>query len=263
MHFMKCNAKMLACIAFAVIGISTAHAGSLIVYTLGVDATGANAFSDVVAGWQTPGSFGTSASLTDTTSDYRSSWVDNASDWASVTNINVGMYNASGNEVAYFNFAGPDTVQGAGVTLSNFFSSTDLVSTNYTDIPNPFTGNYFDEAGDTRRHFFVQNNYGGCQNDAGWFVVDVNGGEACSWETTQQALNTSGSERVFLYALGNTQQIWSYNGIIGAADDVGSADVFAITVTSGLVSSPEPSTLLTLGSALSVLGFIRLRRRRG
>jgi hypothetical protein len=39
-------------------------------------------------------------------------WVDNASNWASVSNIDVGMYNASGTEVAHLDFAGPDTVQG-------------------------------------------------------------------------------------------------------------------------------------------------------
>jgi hypothetical protein len=262
MRFVKCNAKIFVCIAFAGIGISTAHAGTLVVYKLGVDATGANAITpDVVTGWQTPGSFGTDASLTDATSDYRNSWVDNATNWASVTSIDVGMYDANGDEVAYFDFAGPDTVQGAGVTISDFFTPSDLVSTNYTDIPSPFTGNYFSEAGDTQRHFFVQNNYGGCPSDMGWFVLDTNGGEGCGWESYQQGLNTSGSDRAFLYALDNTLQNWNNNGN-GAPDDVGSADVFAITVTSSLVSStPEPSTLLMLGSGLGALGFIRIRRR--
>jgi hypothetical protein len=245
----------------ALLGSSAAQAGQMVVYELGADATGANALPDVVGGWTAAGSFGSSASLTTDNADFRSSWVDNNTNWASVTNIDVGMYNANGNEVAHLDFAGPNTIQGAGVTLANFFSPGDLVSSNYTDIL-PFGGNFFDEGADSLRHWFVNQNYGGCPSDTGWIVVDVGGGEGCGWETSQQALNSSGSGRVFLYAMGNTRQNWNNNGIL-APTGVGSADVFAITVTSALISSsPEPSTLLTLAGGLGVLGCMYLRRRR-
>jgi hypothetical protein len=256
-------AGMLLWTTAAILGLSTAQAGQMVVYQLGVDAVGANEISDVVTGWTTPGAFGSAIPLTNDTADFRSSWVDNATNWASVTKIDVGMYNANGTEVANFDFAGPDTVQGAGVTLSSFFLPGDLVSTNYTDIPNPFTGNFFSESGDSLRKWFVQNNYNGCQNDAGWMVVDIGGGEGCGWENSQQTLNSSGNGRVFLYALDDILTNWNNNGI-GTPDDVGSADVFAVTVTSDLVSStaPEPSTLLTLAGALGALGCVYLRRRR-
>lgn len=40
-------------------------------------------------------------------------------------------------------------------------------------------GLVFRDSGLNRR-FFIQNNYGGCSNDAGWFLVVE--GSACSWE---------------------------------------------------------------------------------
>lgn len=262
MFFGKTYGTLLGCAMIAGLAFSTAQAGTLEVYKLGVNATGANSIGDVVSGWQTPGSFGSNPSLTDASTDYRNSWVDDPTNWASVTSIDVGMYDANGNEVAYFDFAGPDTVQGAGVTVSSFFNPNDLIATNYTDVL-PFGGNYFSENGDTQRKFFVQNNYGGCGNDTGWLVLDQNGGEGCSWESTQQ--NGSGSQRAFLYALNDTRQNWNNNGILNDPNEVGNAPVFAITVTSALVpaSTPEPSTILTLGGALGALGFLRLRRRRG
>lgn len=257
-------AGMLLWTTVAFAGISAAQAGQLVVYQLGADSTGAKEITDVVAGWTTAGAFGSPLSLNNDTADYRNNWVDNSTNWASVTNIDVGMYNSDGTEVAHLDFAGPDTAQGAGVTLGSFFNINDLASSNYTDIPDPFTGNFFSEAADSNRHWFVNNNYGGCPNDVGWIVVDVNGGEGCSWENSQQALNTSGNGRAFLYALGNTRQNWNNNGIINSPVEVGNADVFAITVTSALVTStPEPSTLLTLAGALGALGCgMRFRRRR-
>jgi hypothetical protein len=105
----------------------------------------------------------------------------------------------------------------------------------------------------------VQNSYGGCPNDVCWTVIDVEPTEGCTWETSMQALNTSGSGRVFLYALNNTRQNWNNNGIVNNPDDVGSAAVFAITVTTAS-SVPEPATLLSFGAALAALGFIRRKR---
>lgn len=34
--------------------------------------------------------------------------------------------------------------------------------------------------GNLERRFFVQNNYGGCSNDAGWFLVVEK--DTCAWE---------------------------------------------------------------------------------
>lgn len=39
---------------------------------------------------------------------------------------------------------------------------------------------YCGRDGSLERRFFIQNNYGGCQNDAGWFLVVEK--DTCAWE---------------------------------------------------------------------------------
>ena len=39
---------------------------------------------------------------------------------------------------------------------------------------------YSGRDGSLERRFFIQNNYGGCQNDAGWFLVVEK--DTCAWE---------------------------------------------------------------------------------
>lgn len=252
MSFATRHAAVLACLTFAGLGISTAQANSLIVYKLGSTASGVSAFSDVVSGLTSSGTFGSNASLTDGSSDYRDAWIDNATNWASVTNIKVGMYDESGNEVAYLNFAGPNSVQGAGVSLSSFFSPADLASSNYTDIPtSPFTGNIFSAAGGDRRYFYVNNNYGGCPADVGWFAVVANFGYPCPWESS----TTNANGRAFLYALGNVRQNWT-------SGQIGEANVFAVTITSDLAPAgvPEPATIVLVGAGLATVRLLRRRR---
>jgi len=252
MLFVKRCAAILACSFFAgVAGMSTAKADDLVVYKLGVNATGANAVSNPSFAWTTPGNFGSNPSLTDSTTDYRSSFAD--TNWSEVTSVNVGMYDSSGNEVAYFTFEGPAGGGGVGETIANFYSTTYLTGSNYTDLSS-FSGNFFSYSGDQTngRGWFVNQNYGGCGSDTGWFDVDF-GSKPCSWETTR---DNATSGRGFLYTLNNNQQNWN-------TSNVGSADVFAITVTFPGNSSvtPEPSTLVTLGTGLAGLaGFIRRRR---
>jgi hypothetical protein len=113
--------------------------------------------------------------------------------------------------------------------------------------PGGFSGNCFSEDAShvDRRAWFVNQNYGGCGNDAGWMVVEFGGGGFCGWESSRP--NASG--RALIDTTGNTRHNRN-------SDSVASATVFAITVE----TAPEPSTVLLVGSAFAVLGLLHRRR---
>lgn len=228
-----------------------ASAGQFVVYKLGVDATGANAVSDSYLSWVNAGGFNegnaNAISLTNTTLDYKDSFVDSAANWATVTSVNVGFYQ-SGREVASLDF-NPDTSD------ATFYSAQDLTGSSWGDLSSAFTGNFFSETGDPNynRRWFVEHNYGGCGNDSGWAVVlDATSNTPCGWESG----NIDAAQRAFLFA--NSTGYVNWNGTTGP---VGKADVFAITVTTASSSTPEPSTFALLGSALVGLG-VTIRKRR-
>jgi hypothetical protein len=59
----------------------------------------------------------------------------------------------------------------------------------------------------------VNQNYGGCGVDTGWFVVSTTGGtKVCPWE------QLAGSGTRILYANGTTAANWSTAAAVGAAD---------------------------------------------
>lgn len=242
---------------------ATAHASpvSLLVYKLGVDASGSNAIDslgagvDAYSGWADSGGFNlgnaTAQSLANDTLDYKNSWVDSATNWATVTSVTVGMYQ-NGAEQAYMTFS-------AGTDKLDFYAAANLTGTSYTDLSAAgFSGNIFSAAGDQafKRLWFVENNYGGCRADAGWFVVlDTDNLGFCHWERG----NKSADGRAFLFADDNTSQNWN-------SDDIGKADVFAVTVTYNPpvniqpIGVPEPASGAMIAGAVLGLAFLRRRR---
>ncbi|RUS70120.1 hypothetical protein EGW08_022121 [Elysia chlorotica] len=73
-----------------------------------------------------------------------------------------------------------------GATYMNWMSKDRLVDSCYEDLKNA-TPNFFSIMGDDviRRRFFIQNNYGGCANDAGWTVAVDSPSPPCTWEKNE------------------------------------------------------------------------------
>ncbi|KAK7104888.1 uncharacterized protein [Littorina saxatilis] len=98
---------------------------------------------------------------------YRSRLID-LWDQLPILRVRVGVYKDNV-EQRFFEFNGKNS------NYDNWFSQSRLIKSSYTDLsaatrPQP---NFFSIAGDHRhgRHFFINNNYGGCNADAGWLVV--------------------------------------------------------------------------------------------
>ncbi|XP_070568449.1 uncharacterized protein [Ptychodera flava] len=124
---------------------------------------------------------------------YKNSKID---DWSSlgVKEVKVAVYDQC-KEVMNMVF------NGEGSDKNNWFSKDRLTSTSYTDLDTNSATNYFSIEGDDgiSRHFFVNANYGGCGNDAGWLVVVDTENVACDWsemETRPYFLCGSAGQKV-------------------------------------------------------------------
>lgn len=180
--------------------------------------------------------------------DYKDSWVD--SNWSEILSVRVSMY-SQGSEVAHIDF------NGAGTTKSDFFQLANVTGSSWTGVGG---GNFFSIAGDpgNQRHWFVQNNYGGCSVDRGWMVVLEARSGPCTWDNTGR-LALGDTTRGFLYSTLTSHGNWNISS------EYGVADVFAVSVSydDGTVPptpAPVASTALLLSGGLA--GFAALRRRR-
>ena len=111
---------------------------------------------------------------------------------------------------------------GATTNATNWFINTRLTASSYPDLPaGPF--NYYAIAGDAAngRRWFINRQYGGCNVDAGWLIID-SAPDPCSWET-----NVNAPALRILYAPGVSFTNWQT-----AVDNnqIGFADVFAVFV---------------------------------
>lgn len=206
---------------------------------------------DAFTGWTNTGGFneGTPAAqaLINNGLDYKNgTLVDN---WSNVLSVRVSFY-TGGVEQAFVEF------DGTGTTKNNFYTQANITSSSWTDTAGP--ANFFSIPGDATysRHWFINNNYGGCGADTGHAVVIDAGSQPCNWEQSRSPL-VGTDERAFLYSLASTEVNWN-------SASVGVADTFAVFMTTDqVVSVSEPGILTVLGLGLAGLGIANRRRRRG
>lgn len=184
--------------------------------------------------------------------DFKDSFVD--SHWDQVLSVRVSMY-SQGVERAWITF-------GPGTDRQDFFRRDNIVASSWD---HPATGiavtgnNFFSVAGDAaiNRHWFVNRNYGGCNNDAGFMLVFDGSYRACSWEDTRTGVIGPNTRGLF-YSAGPGFTNYHYN----APYRYEVADVFAVSVTLPGAQVPLPGTAILLGSALLAAGAAtRIRRK--
>ncbi|KAK3083098.1 hypothetical protein FSP39_013942 [Pinctada imbricata] len=160
-------------------------------------------FSSIVAFWQASGSYNENdnSAKTDFSSSsniYKSAWLD---DWdvRSFSAVRLSAYK-NNIEVAYIVF------DSMGKTKNEWLDCADIIDSSYTDVASA-TRNYCEMTGSTStlsRHFFVNNEYDGCPNDKGWFVLkDYNAQQGCAeWDVVT-------AQPYFLYSADSTKVTWS------------------------------------------------------
>lgn len=240
------GALLAACLALS--GTQAAYAEPITILAMKLsDSTPAASDLDAHLGWVNDGGFneGNAAAqlLIDNGLDYKNSIVD--TDWANVSSVRVAMYRG-GTEQAFIQFS-------PGTSKADFFSAANVTASTYTDLGDG--GNHFSIAGESSidRHWYINNNYGGCPSDVGqWVVLDRRPDYFCAWEDNRVD-DVGSTDRGFLYALGPVEQNWT-TGAIGAAD------VHAVFVTIDIAQVPAPGTLALVAIGMLVLGVGGRRR---
>ncbi|MDT7934394.1 MAG: PEP-CTERM sorting domain-containing protein [Sphingomonadaceae bacterium] len=233
---------LLTTAASAVLTTASADAASLLVFKLGNGASTIGSLSQLyLNGGAIRENEAAAQSLSNSSLDYRNAtFLDTPANWATVQRVDVQLYNR-GTLMRTISFS-------PGSSYSNFFTQSNVIGGDY---PNLATANvnFFSIPGDANynRNFFINQNYGGCGNDAGYLVVLGVGGAACSWESDRY----STANRAFLYSRNSGPQNWN-------DERIGQADVFAISVNVPGVATPAPTALALFGLGALALG---LRRR--
>ncbi|XP_059149546.1 uncharacterized protein LOC131936530 [Physella acuta] len=129
------------------------------------------------------------------------------------------------NEVAFVVYSNYKRVKeilfdGTSTTYMTWFDKPKVKFSTWTKVKTETT-NIFGIAGDIRpnlsRAFFINNVYGGCPADKGWFVaVDKSETGSCAWEKADRL-------PVFKYSRQSSPENWN-------TGDVANADMFAIFV---------------------------------
>ncbi|GFS16498.1 hypothetical protein ElyMa_006798200 [Elysia marginata] len=130
--------------------------------------------------------------------------------WANVDKVLLVLY-VNGRKVKHIMF------NGVGSTNINWFAGERVIESSWRDLKT-LRHNIFSVEGDGRprllRRFYANHQYGGCNNDKGWFVAAdaVPGG--CLWEKKEKA-------PTFLYSKGDHLAWWKHSDQVAEADAMG------------------------------------------
>ncbi|GFS16502.1 hypothetical protein ElyMa_006798400 [Elysia marginata] len=130
--------------------------------------------------------------------------------WANVDKVLLVLY-VNGQRVKHIMF------NGEGSTNLNWFTGNRVIESSWRDLKT-LRHNIFSVEGDGRprllRRFYANHQYGGCDNDKGWFVAAdaVPGG--CLWEKKEKA-------PAFFYSKGDHLAWWKHSDQVAEADVMG------------------------------------------
>ncbi|XP_021353718.1 neurogenic locus notch homolog protein 1-like [Mizuhopecten yessoensis] len=149
-------------------------------------------------------------SIASGTKSYKSSIVDSWSDYY-ISAVRVSFV-TGGKEKAFAVF------DAHGADKNSWFTKARVLYSSWNDLGPTSTTNYdsIDGHQPHGRDFYMNRNYGGCQSDAGWFIVSEVASYACSWETKS-----------------NIKPYYLYSDAAGyeLSDNQVLADVFVISVS--------------------------------
>ncbi|XP_078572291.1 uncharacterized protein LOC144859479 isoform X2 [Branchiostoma floridae x Branchiostoma japonicum] len=129
--------------------------------------------------------------------------------WDSLTikRVKIVLEASDGNKEFIFN--------GENSGKTDWFTKARLLSSPYTDIQTE-PQNYFSVAGEphSQRRFYINRNFGGCPNDAGWLAVaDAGPSGICEWERADRSVHPH-----VLYSKKSTFVRWDDTANVGKAD---------------------------------------------
>jgi len=97
---------------------------------------------------------------------------------------------------------------------SAWMTPSNILKSDWAGVKPGMTNNFFSVAGDAggNRRFFIQNNYGGCEVDSGWLVVQtMRRASMCPWES-------NGKQPLIYYSAGDANVKWQTAGAYAEAD---------------------------------------------
>lgn len=183
--------------------------GYNMVYQLGTDHEAQFNFFE---GWMSGGEIGgkQAPEPSDPSTYYRSSLLDTFMKQNKAGKVKIELY-AEGKVVKTIEFM----VNPGDASTNGWMTQSNILSSDWAGVKPGMTSNFFsvqgDEAGD--RSFFIQKEYGGCEIDNGWLVVQTKRRDSmCPWEA-------EGEQPMIYYAPGDETAKWQ-SGELAQADSI-------------------------------------------